>query len=696
MGSRTNRRAMISYPPAPTSEIRDDFFGMSVADPYRPLEDIDSPETRSWLDRQRALTESYFARLPDRAAIRARLEEIVDFERTGIPSHENGTFVVERNSGLQNQAVVYTMRGETGTQRVLLDPNTLSENGTVAVAGGSLSPDGTLYAYALQDSGSDWQTWYVRDVASGVDLSDRIEWAKFSGASWSLDNAGFYYSRYDAPTEAKKLDIVGDFQKVYYHTLGTPQASDVLVYERPDIAKMYVWANVTEDGRYLVVHETRGGVKNGLVVRDLHAHGTPDTRLFAPDNATYEVIDNDGPRFFVYTTQDAPNARLVAIDLAEPTTMREIIAETSQSLEGVSSCGGRFFAAYLHDAHSRIERFDYAGTSLGEIALPGLGTASGFYGHRDDSSTYYAFSTFVAPSTIYRYDIATDTSTVYAAPRSSFDSESYVTEQRFATSKDGTRVPVFVTHHKNAPRDGSSRAILYGYGGFNINLTPAFSSTIATWLSLGGTYAVATLRGGGEYGQAWHEAGMGDRKQNVFEDFAAIAELLVSEGYTSHDRLALSGGSNGGLLVAATLTQRPEIASAVLCDVGVMDMLRFHQFTVGAGWIPEYGCATQSDREFRTLLAYSPLANLVPGTQYPATLVSTGDHDDRVFPAHSFKFAAALQAAQGGPAPILLFIESDAGHGAGKPLAKTLDETANRFAFLGSVLAQSEALNATI
>ena len=687
---------MFEYPRAPDAPIRDDFFGTPVDDPYRALEDIDAPETRAWLDRQRALTESYFAKLPDRTAIRALLEEIVNFERTGFPMHENGTFVVERNSGLQNQAVVYTMRGETGEQRILLDPNSLSENGTVAIAGGSLSPDGTHYAYSLQDSGSDWQTWYVRDVATGKDLCDRIEWAKFSGASWSHDSAGFYYSRYDAPSDASKLDIACDFQKVYYHRLGTPQATDVLVYERPDIAKMYVWGNVTEDGRYLVIHETRGGVKNGLVVRDLQGPGHPDIRLFAPDDATYEVIDNEDTRFFILTTDGAPYGRLVAIDLADPATMHEIIAQTTQTLEGVSSCGGRFFAAYLHDAHSRVECFDRAGASLGEIALPGLGTATGFYGHRDDSFTYYAFSTFVAPTTVYRYDIASDTSTVYAAPRSSFDSASYVTEQRFAISKDGTRVPVFVTHHKDAPRDGSSRTILYGYGGFNINLTPAFSSTIATWLALGGTYAVATLRGGGEYGETWHEAGMRDRKQNVFDDFAAIANLLVSEGYTSHDRLALSGGSNGGLLVAATLTQRPELASAILCDVGVMDMLRFHEFTVGAGWIPEYGCATASEAEFKTLLAYSPLANIKDGVRYPATLVSTGDHDDRVFPAHSFKFAAALQAAQGGPAPILLFIESDAGHGAGKPLAKTLDETANRFAFLGSVLAQSGALNATI
>jgi len=687
---------MFSYPRPPQADVSDDFFGTIVADPYRPLEDIDAPQTLAWLDEQRALTQNYFAALPDRARIRARLEEIVNFERTGFPSHENGTYVVERNSGLQNQAVVYTMQGERGEPRVLLDPNLLSPDGTVAISGAALSPDGTRYAYALQQSGSDWQTWYVRDVATGEDLPDRIDWARFSGASWSRDNAGFYYSRYDEPSDPTKLDIAGDFQKICFHRIGTAQADDVLIYERPDVAKMYVWGNVTDDGRYLVFIETRGGVKNGLVVRDLQAPDSPDIRLFAPDNASYDVVDNDGSRFFVFTTDGAPKGRLVAIDLAAPAAMNEIIAEAGDTLQGVTSCGGIFFATYLQDAHSRVLRFDRDGAALGEIALPGIGTASGFYGHRDDSFTYYAFSTYVAPSTIYKYDIATGATSVYAEPRSSFDSASYVTEQRFATSKDGTLVPVFITHHRDAPRDGSVCTILYGYGGFDITLTPGFSATVATWLSLGGTYAVANLRGGGEYGQAWHEAGMREHKQNVFDDFAAVAQMLICEGYTSRERLALSGGSNGGLLVAATLTQRPELASAVLCDVGVMDMLRFHHFTVGAGWIPEYGCADASEREFRTLYAYSPLANVKPGTHYPATLVSTGDHDDRVFPAHSFKFAAALQAAQAGPAPILLFIESDAGHGAGKPLAKTIEETANRFAFLGSVLAQSGALNATI
>ena len=677
---------MLSYPTAPTADIVDQYFSTEVADPYRPLEDIDSFETRAWLAEQRALTENYFSTLTDRAAIRARLEAIANFERTGFPSHENETYVVERNSGLQNQAVIYTMNGEFGEQRVLLDPNALSENGTIAVAGGSLSLDGLRYAYALQRSGSDWQTWHVRDVASGVDLDDRVEWAKFSGASWNADGSGFYYSRYDEPADPAKLDIVSANQKIFFHRIGTPQAQDVLVYERPDEPKMYLFCHVTDDGRYLAIVETHGGVKNGLVIRDLLSPQLADVRLAAPDLARYSVVDNRGERFFLHTTQGAPNARLVAIDLSAPNEMYEIVAETREALEAVSSCGGRFFAAYLQDAHSRIEMFDTSGTSLGEIALPGIGSAGGFYGHAHDSFTYYAFATFVAPSTIYRYDIATGASTVYAAPSSAFDSEAYVTEQRFATSADGTRVPVFITRAKTAPRDGTSRTILYGYGGFDISLTPAFSASVATWLSLGGTYAVANLRGGGEYGQAWHEGGMRDRKQNVFDDFAAIADLLVTEKYTSRERLAISGGSNGGLLVAATLVQRPELASAVLCDVGVMDMLRFHTFTVGAGWIPEYGCAEASEAEFRTLLSYSPLANLRPGIRYPATLVSTGDHDDRVFPAHSFKFAAALQAAQAGPAPILLFIESDAGHGAGKPLAKALDESAHRFAFLQSVL----------
>jgi prolyl oligopeptidase len=678
---------MPSYPIAPTADITTDFFGVTVADPYRPLEDIDSPETRAWIAQQRTITDAYLAALPDRDAIRARLGEIANYERTGLPTHESGVFVVEKNSGLQNQGVVYTMTGEAGDPRVLLDPNALSESGTVALASGALSRDGRLYAYALQESGSDWQTWYVRDVATGRDLDDRLDWAKFSGASWSPDSSGFYYSRYDAPADPAKLDIVGNFQKVYYHTIGTSQTQDRLVYERPDQPKMYVWGGATDDGAYLIFTETLGGVKNGLVVREAGRSGAPDIRLFETDRATYQYVDNDGPLFFISTTEGAPRGRLIAIDLRDPATMRELIGERGDALQEVSACGGRFFATYLTNAYSRVEMFDRGGASLGPIGLPGIGSVAGFSGHRDDACTYYAFSSFTAPATIYRYDLASGASTPYALATSSFDASAYVTEQRFATSKDGTQIPVFITRPKDAPRDGSSRTILYGYGGFDISLGPSFSAAIAAWVSLGGTYAVANLRGGGEFGEAWHEAGMRDRKQNVFDDFFAVARLLVDDGYTTPDRLAISGGSNGGLLVAATLVQHPELARAVLCDVGVMDMLRFHHFTVGSGWIPEYGCADTSEAEFKTLLAYSPLANIKAGTHYPATLVSTGDHDDRVFPAHSFKFTAALQAAQGGDAPIMLYIESDAGHGAGKPLAKALDEAANRFAFLHSVLA---------
>ncbi len=677
---------MLAYPPAPTADVKETYFGTVVADPYRPLEDLDAPQTREWIASERALTEAYFDALPRREEIRKRLDALANFERSGIPAHENGTFVVDRNSGLQNQAVTYVMRGADGAARVLLDPNALSENGTVAVGGGSLSLDGARYAYALQTAGSDWQTWYVRDVESGDDLDDRIEWAKFSGAAWNADSSGFYYSRYDEPADAAKLDIVGDYQKVYFHRIGTAQTRDVLVYERPDEPKMYLAGGCTEDGRYLVLVESRGDVKNGLLVRDLHAPHRADVRIAAPDVAHYEVIDNDGSRFYLATSYGAPKGRIVAVDLSEPQTLHEIVPERSHALESVSACGGRFFASYLRDARSVIETFAYDGRPLGAVDLPGIGSAGGFSGHRTDSFTYYAFSTYVAPTTIYRYDIATGASSVYASPHCAFASDRYATEQRFAVSRDGTKVPVFVTRAKDAPQDGSGRTILYGYGGFDISLTPSFSVSVAAWLALGGTYAVANLRGGGEYGQAWHEAGMREHKQNVFDDFAAVAEMLIAQGYTSRERLAISGGSNGGLLVAATMTQRPDLASAVLCDVGVMDMLRFHTFTVGAGWIPEYGCAETSEAEFRTLLDYSPLANVKTGVAYPATLISTGDHDDRVFPAHSFKFAAALQAAQGGPAPILLFIESDAGHGAGKPLAKALDESANRFAFLLRVL----------
>jgi len=683
----------LRYPATRAADQTDDYHGTSVADPYRWLERTDSPETRAWVEAQNAVTFAYLASIPQRAAIREHLVKLWDYPKYAAPFRKGGKQFYFENSGLQNQSVLYVRDGADREPRVLLDPNTLSADGTVALSALAVSPDGSLLAYGTSASGSDWQEFHVRDVASGRDRPDTLEWIKFSGASWTKDARGFFYSRYDEPAGGNVLTNVNRNQKLYYHRLGTPQSADVLVYERPDQPDWGFGATVTEDGRYVVIHVSQGtDPRNRVYYVDLGDPRAPDVEapvvpLLDAFDAAYGFVENEGTTFYFLTDNGAPRGRMVAVRLDAPrpgdaASWRTVIPETRDALESVEVVGDRFVATYLQDAKTSIRFFALdTGAPMGEVPLPGIGSAGGISGKRGDRDFYYTFTSYLHPTSVFRYDLETGKSETYKAPELDFDTDKYETRQLFVTSKDGTRVPMFVTMRKGTRLDGHNPTLLHGYGGFNVSLTPAFSPAMLVWLEMGGIYAVANLRGGGEYGKEWHEAGTLERKQNVFDDFVAAAEYLQRERYTSPAKLAISGGSNGGLLVGAAMTQRPELFGAALPAVGVMDMLRFHKFTIGWAWTSDYGSA-DDPTQFPFLHAYSPLHNLKPGTRYPATLVTTADHDDRVVPGHSFKFAAALQAAQGGPAPTLIRIETRAGHGAGKPTSKQIDEAADRFAFL--------------
>ncbi|MDB5094479.1 MAG: prolyl endopeptidase [Candidatus Eremiobacteraeota bacterium] len=672
------------YPVAPRVDQTDDYFGTTVADPYRWLEDVDSPQSQAWIEQQNALTESVLATVPQRDAIHARLTQLWDYERRSVPERAGELYAYYRNTGLQNQAVLWVTRDLAQPGRVLLDPNTFSEDGTVALSSAAFSEDGARLAYGVSSSGSDWIEWRVRDVVTGADLPDIVRWSKFSGAAWRRDGSGFYYSRYDEPAAETQFKDATYFHKVFFHRLGTPQSTDVLVYERPDHKDWSLNALTTEDGRYLVIDSSRGSDPyNRLFIQDLSTGG-PVIELLADGDARYSYLANDGPTFYLYTTKDAPRARVIAIDVRDR-SVREVVAESADALNDVAFFGDRIVASYLRDALAYVAVYGLDGVQAGEVALPGLGTVTGFGGKRAARETFYGYTSYTEPSSIYRYDVATGESTRIFVPRLDYDANALTSEQVFFTSKDGTRVPMIVTSKKGTPRDGSAPAILYGYGGFDISLTPAFSSAAIVWLEMGGIYAVANLRGGGEYGEEWHLAGMRQQRQNVFDDFIAAAEYLIDERWTSTPKLAIHGGSNGGLLVGACMTQRPELYGAALPAVGVLDMLRFPRFTIGWAWTSDYGSPDDPD-DARTLLSYSPYHNLREGTHYPPTLVTTADHDDRVFPAHSFKFAAALQHAQGASAPVLLRVETKAGHGMGKPTSKVIDEVADRYAFLVKTL----------
>jgi prolyl oligopeptidase len=677
-----------AYPSTRRADVVDEYHGVKVADPYRWLEDDNSPETKAWVDAENAVTFGYLRRIPERGAIRARLTKLWNYERYGVPVKQGGRYFFTKNDGLQNQAVLYTLTSLDATPAVLLDPNTLSADGTVALTAYAVSDDGNLMAYGLATAGSDWQEWKVRDVRTGQDLSDHIKWVKFSRASWTKDGRGFFYSRYDEPTEAARLTRTNYFHKLYHHRLGTPQSDDTLVYERPDHKDWNFYGTVSDDGRYLVIAASQGSArKNRVLYQDLRSPGAPVVELLMEFDAEYSFIDNDGPRFWFKTDLGAPRGRVIAIDITRPerSQWKEIIPEAKDALVSVGAVNDKLIASYLKDAQSQVRVFALDGSPLRELVLPGIGTVGGFWGKRTDTETFYSFTSFTQPGTIYRYEAARGRSEVFRRPKVDFDPDLYETRQVFYASKDGTRVPMFLTSRKGVKLDGRNPTYLFGYGGFKISVTPWFSVSRLVWMEMGGVYAVANLRGGGEYGEEWHLAGTKLNKQKVFDDFIAAAEWLVAEKYTVPARLAIAGGSNGGLLVGAVLNERPDLFGAALPEVGVMDMLRFHRFTIGWAWASEYGSSDKPD-EFAALRAYSPLHNIKPGAKYPATLITTADHDDRVVPAHSFKYAATLQRAQGGPAPILIRIETRAGHGAGRPTSKIIEESADVLAFLVSAL----------
>ncbi len=674
------------YPEAKKVDQIDDFHGTSIADPYRWLEDSDAPDTRAWIDAQNALTNQYLQQIPERERINKRLTALWDYERYGTPSREGDWYVFSKNDGLQNQSVVYKTKDLASDGEVLIDPNTLSEDGTVALAGASFSEDGKYLAYAVAVSGSDWQEWRVRDVATSQDLPDVLKWSKFSGATWLKDGSGFYYNRYDAPKNGNLLQAVNKNQKVYFHAVNTAQEKDPLVYERPDKPDWGFGAEVTDDGGFLLVYQTEGtDNRNRIFVRDLkNPKGTIGPWLDAFD-AAYTVVGNDADTFYVLTNQGAPRYRLVAISLKDPqpSAWKTLIAESTgrDVLDTVTMVNDQFVATWMTDAHTAVRIYGRDGSFLADVPLPTIGTVSGFSGKRSHKEAFYAFTSFTYPTTIYRYDFEKRESSVFKKPTVDFDGTQYTTEQVFYASKDGTKIPMFLTYRKGLERNGQNPTLLYGYGGFNIPITPSFSSANAAWLEMGGIYAVANLRGGGEYGQDWYDAGRLKNKQNVFDDFIAAAEHLIREKYTLTPKLAISGGSNGGLLVGACLTQRPDLFGAALPAVGVMDMLRYHKFTIGWAWKSDYG-DPDTKEGFDINIKYSPLHTIKPGTSYPATLATTADHDDRVVPAHSFKFMATLQAAQAGPAPTLIRIETKAGHGAGKPTTKQIEERTDVYGFL--------------
>ena len=679
----------LQYPVARRSDHIDVYFGDTVADPYRWLEDVDSPETHAWVQSENRLSRAYFDAIPARAGIAQRLDSVWDYAKYGAPFRAGARTFWTENSGLQNQSVLWVQDGRRAQPRVLLDPNALSADGTVALGAIAVSDDGRYLAYGTSASGSDWQEFHVRDVATARDLADTLEWIKFSGMAWTKDDAGFFYDRYQKPDSATAMTGRNLGQKLYYHRLGTPQAQDQLVFEIPEHPDWFLSPTVSDDGRYLVISIAQGtDERNRLYFADLGDPAKPNVsapivKLFDDNDATYAFVGNIGQTFLVRTDRNAPRGRVIQVNTNTPrdTAWKTVVAEGPDALQNVTMVGKNLVADYLHDAYSVVRLYTLYGTDAGTVPLPGIGSVAGITGRPRDTDFYFTFTSFLYPTSVFRYDLRTRQSVLVRAPRVSFDPSRYETKQVFYTSRDGTRIPMFLTMKKGLPMDGSNPALLYAYGGFNISVTPSFSPRNLVWLEMGGIYAVPNIRGGGEYGKAWHEAGMFEKKQNVFDDFIAAAEYLIAQGYTSTPKLAISGASNGGLLIGAVETQRPDLFGAALPAVGVMDMLRFQKFTVGWAWASEYGSSDDST-QFAYLIRYSPLQNIRPGTCYPPTLVTTADHDDRVVPGHSFKFAATMQADQACANPVLISIESKAGHGGGKPTSKQIAEAADAFAFL--------------
>ena len=671
------------YPASKTVPQTDDYHGTRVADPYRWLEVLDSADTKSWIEAQNKLTQDYLAQIPGRDRIKQRLTELWNYERTTPPTRHGTRYFFSKNDGLQNQSVLYVSEGLGGTPRVLLDPNILSADGTVALKNTATSEDGHYLAYGLSAGGSDWEDWYVLDADSGKKLDDHLAWVKFSNVSWRRDGTGFYYSRFDEP-KGEKLKAVNQFQKLYFHRLGTKQDADVLVYQRADQPDWMFGAEVSDDGHFLIISISRSTEpKNLVMLLDLGKKDATVQPLITDWKASYQYLGNDRHKFYFLTDDDAARYRVIEIDHTkpQPANWHQVLAEAKDTLQGVRIVNKSLIASYLKDAHSEVRRYDLKGKLIAEVALPGIGSASGFTGEMRDTETFYVYTSYTAAPSIYRLDLNTGTNTLYRAPKLAIDTSQFETRQVFYVSRDGTKVPMFITAKKGVVLNGDNPTILYGYGGFNISLEPGFSPGMMAWLDMGGVYAIANLRGGGEYGREWHEAGTKTHKQNVFDDFIGAAEYLIAQKYTSPQKLAIRGGSNGGLLVAATELQRPDLFAAAIPAVGVLDMLRFRDFTIGKAWESDYGSVENAD-EFNAIYAYSPLHNIKPGVNYPATMITTGDHDDRVFPAHSFKFAATMQTVDAHGKPQLIRIETRAGHGQGKPTTKQIEEVADVYAFI--------------
>jgi prolyl oligopeptidase len=680
-------QARPQYPPARRSDQVDTYFGEKVADPYRWLEDVDSPETRAWVEAENKLTFSYLDSIPQRASVHKRLTDLYNYERYSSPLDVHGRIFYAHNTGLQNQSVYYYQDGVNGQQHLLIDPNTLSPDGTVAIDGFVPNHNGSIVAYATAQAGSDWATWKLREVATGKDLPDTIRWTKSTGIAWMPDGKSFYYVHFPEPMPGADLTQANENGNIYRHRLGDDQSKDTLIYERPDHPQWWLAADVTEDGRYLLIYISEGGNDNALYYLDLQKSGAKPVALVDRFDASFQPIGNIGSLLYVFTNDKAPRGKVITIDLLHPAPAqwRTIVPEQANTMESALMASGMIICSYLIDAHSGAKLYSLTGETLQEIQLPGLGYAVWSHFSQNDKDVFVTYNQFTRPPSILRFNIATKVLSGFRSAKLSFDPSQFEARQVFYKSKDGTRIPMFVIARKDLQMNGQNPTILYGYGGFNISLTPAFSSRVIAWMQMGGVFCFANLRGGAEYGEEWHKAGTKLHKQNVFDDFIAGAEYLIAQKYTSAPKLAIEGRSNGGLLVGAVLNQRPDLFGAALPGVGVMDMLRFQKFTVGQGWVTDYG-SSDNEAEYKAIRKYSPLHNIKDGTHYPPTFIVTADHDDRVVPGHSFKYAATMQHAQAGDAPILIRIETKAGHGGGKPVAKIIAETADEYSFLAKAL----------
>mgnify|MGYP001102192071 FL=1 len=679
--SCTPQQKKLTYPKAEKVDTVDVYFGTEVADPYRWLENDTSAATAAWVEAENKVTNEYLAQIPFRKQLLERLTNLANYEKIGAPFKKHGKYYFYKNDGLQNQSVLYVQDSLEGEPRVFLDPNKLSDDGTVALTGLSFSHDGKYAAYTISRSGSDWTEIYVLDTVTGQLLDDHIEWAKFTGAAWQGD--GFYYSAYDAPVKGKEFSNVNENHKVYYHKIGTPQTEDKLIYQNPAYPKRFYYTGTSEDERILFVYESGAGRGNNLFIKDLKKANAPFIQLTTDFDYQYspiEVIDNN---VYIFTNYGAPKNRIMVADINNPKleNWKELIPEMESVLSSAEVIGGKLFLTYDKDASNHAYVYSQKGEHMHEIKLPSLGSV-GFSGNKDDKECFFVFTSFTTPGTIYKYDMDKNSYELYRAPKVEFNSDDFVTEQAFFPSKDGIMIPMFLTYKKDLERNGNNPVFLYGYGGFGISLNPGFTTSRIPFLENGGIYAQVNLRGGSEYGEEWHIAGTKMQKQNVFNDFISAAEYLINNKYTNPDKIAIVGGSNGGLLVGACMTQRPDLFKVAIPQVGVMDMLRYHKFTIGWNWASDYGTSEDSQEMFEYLKGYSPLHNLKPGTKYPATMVTTADHDDRVVPAHSFKFAATLQECNDGTNPTIIRIDSKAGHGAGKPMAKVLEEQADIYGFI--------------